>query len=82
MRVYHFLATVTVAWSCGFYSIGLGQEGALPVTTDLHAHGLNQQQLDSLADIERCLVKTDFVDYELGPWRTLFRPKPPEINPK
>ena len=51
MRVYHFLATVTVAWSCGFYSIGLGQEGALPVTTDLHAHGLNQQQLDSLADI-------------------------------
>jgi hypothetical protein len=40
MRVYHFLATVTVAWSCGFYSIGLGQEGALPVTTDLHAHGL------------------------------------------
>ena len=51
MRAYHFLITVTVAWSCGFYSIGLGQEGALPVTTDLHAHGLNEQQLDSLADI-------------------------------
>jgi len=51
MRAYHFLVTVTVAWSCGFYSIGLGQEGALPVTTDLHAHGLNEQQLDSLADI-------------------------------
>jgi CubicO group peptidase (beta-lactamase class C family) len=51
MRVYHFLATVTVAWSCGFYSVGLGQESALPVTTDLHAHGLNEQQLDSLADI-------------------------------
>ena len=51
MRAYHFLVTVTVAWSCGLYSIGLGQEGALPVTTDLHAHGLNEQQLDSLADI-------------------------------
>ena len=51
MRAYHFLITVVVAWSCGFYSIGLGQEGALPVTTDLHAHGLNEQQLDSLADI-------------------------------
>ena len=51
MRAYHFLVTVVVAWSCGFYSIGLGQEGALPVTTDLHAHGLNEQQLDSLADI-------------------------------
>ena len=51
MRVYHFLVTVTVAWSCGFCSIGLGQESALPVTTDLHAHGLNEQQLDSLADI-------------------------------
>ena len=51
MRAYHFLISVTVAWSCGFYSIGLGQEGALPVTTDLHAHGLNEQQLDSLADI-------------------------------
>ena len=51
MRAYHFLVTVTVAWSCGFCSIGLGQEGALPVTTDLHAHGLNEQQLDSLADI-------------------------------
>lgn len=51
MRAYRFLATVTMAWSCGFYSIGLGQEGALPVTTDLHAHGLNEQQLDSLADI-------------------------------
>ncbi len=51
MRVYHFFFFFTVAWSCGFYSIGLGQEGALPVTTDLHAHGLNQQQLDSLADI-------------------------------
>lgn len=51
MRAYHFLGTVTVAWTCGFYSIGLGQEGALPVTTDLHAHGLNEQQLDSLADI-------------------------------
>ena len=51
MRAYHFLISVTVAWSCGFYSVGLGQEGALPVTTDLHAHGLNQQQLDSLADI-------------------------------
>ena len=51
MRAYHFLISVVVAWSCGFYSIGLGQEGALPVTTDLHAHGLNEQQLDSLADI-------------------------------
>ena len=51
MRVYHFLVAVAVAWSCGFYSIGLGQESALPVTTDLHAHGLNEQQLDSLADI-------------------------------
>ena len=51
MRAYHFLISVAVAWSCGFYSIGLGQEGALPVTTDLHAHGLNEQQLDSLADI-------------------------------
>jgi len=51
MRAYHFLISVTVAWSCGFYSVGLGQEGALPVTTDLHAHGLNEQQLDSLADI-------------------------------
>ena len=51
MRAYHFLVSVVVAWSCGFYSIGLGQEGALPVTTDLHAHGLNEQQLDSLADI-------------------------------
>lgn len=51
MRAYHFLVTVTMACSCGFCSIGLGQEGALPVTTDLHAHGLNQQQLDSLADI-------------------------------
>ena len=51
MRACHFLVTVTMAWSCGFYSIGLGQEGALPVTTDLHAHGLNEQQLDSLADI-------------------------------
>ena len=51
MRAYHFLVTVTMAWSCSFCSIGLGQEGALPVTTDLHAHGLNQQQLDSLADI-------------------------------
>ena len=51
MRACHFLVTVVVAWSCGFYSIGLGQEGALPVTTDLHAHGLNEQQLDSLADI-------------------------------
>ena len=51
MRAYHFLVTVTVAWTCGFYSIGLGEEGALPVTTDLHAHGLNEQQLDSLADI-------------------------------
>ena len=51
MRAYHFLVTVTVAWSCGFYSVGLGQEGALPVTTDLNAHGLNEQQLDSLADI-------------------------------
>ena len=51
MWAYHFLVTVTVAWSCGLYSIGLGQEGALPVTTDLHAHGLNEQQLDSLADI-------------------------------
>jgi len=51
MRAYHFLVTVTVAWSCGLCSIGLGQEGALPVTTDLHAHGLNEQQLDSLADI-------------------------------
>ena len=51
MRAYHFLVTVTVAWSCGLYSIGLGQEGALPVTTDLHAHGLNEKQLDSLADI-------------------------------
>ena len=51
MRAYHFLISVVVAWSCGFYSIGLGQEGALPVTTDLHAHGLNEQQLVSLADI-------------------------------
>ena len=51
MRAYHFLVTVTMAWSCSLCSIGLGQEGALPVTTDLHAHGLNQQQLDSLADI-------------------------------
>ncbi|MDA7976162.1 MAG: beta-lactamase family protein [Pirellulales bacterium] len=51
MRAYHFLISVVVAWSCGFYSIGLGQEGALPVTTDLHAHGLNEQQFDSLADI-------------------------------
>ena len=51
MRAYHFLVTVTVAWTCGFYSIGLGQEGALPVTTDLHAHGLNEQQLDSLGGI-------------------------------
>ena len=51
MRAYHFLVTVTVAWTCGFYSIGLGQEGALPVTTDLHTHGLNEQQLVSLADI-------------------------------
>ena len=51
MRAYHFLVTVTMAWSCSFCSIGLGQEGALPVTTDLHAHGLNQQKLDSLADI-------------------------------
>ena len=51
MRACHFLVTVVVAWSCGFYSIGLGEEGALPVTTDLHAHGLNEQQLDSLADI-------------------------------
>ncbi len=51
MRAYHFLISVTVAWSCGFYSVGLGQESALPVTTDLHAHGLNEQQLDSLADI-------------------------------
>ncbi len=51
MRAYHFLVTVTVAWSCGFYSIGLGQEGSLPVTTDLHAHGLNERQLDSLAGI-------------------------------
>ncbi len=51
MWAYHFLVTVTVAWSCGLYSIGLGREGALPVTTDLHAHGLNEQQLDSLADI-------------------------------
>ena len=50
MRAY-FLVTVTMAWSCGFYSIGLGQEGALPVTKDLHAHGLNEQQLDLLADI-------------------------------
>ena len=56
MRAYHFLVTVTVAWSCGFYSIGLGQEGALPVTTDLHAHGLNEQQLDSLADIMQQLL--------------------------
>ena len=51
MRAFHFLVAVTMAWSCGFYSIGLGQEGALPVTTDLHAHGLNQQQLDSLAGV-------------------------------
>ena len=51
MRAYHFLISVVVAWSCGFYSIGLGQEGALPVTTDLHTHGLNEQQLVSLADI-------------------------------
>ena len=51
MRAYHFLISVVVAWSCGFYSIGLGQEGALPVTTDLHAHGLNEHQLVSLADI-------------------------------
>ena len=51
MRAYHFLVTVTMACSCGFCSIGLGQEGALPVTTDLHAHGLNQQQLDSLAGV-------------------------------
>jgi len=51
MRACHFLVTVTMACSCGFYSTGLGQEGALPVATDLHAHGLNQQQLDSLADI-------------------------------
>ena len=51
MRAYHFLVTITVAWSCGFCSIGVGQGGALPVTTDLHAHGLNEQQLDSLADI-------------------------------
>ena len=51
MRAYHFLVTVVVAWSCGLYSIGLGQEGALPVTTDLHAHGLNEHQLVSLADI-------------------------------
>ena len=51
MRAYHFLISVTVAWSCGFCSVGLGQESALPVTTDLHAHGLNEQQLDSLADI-------------------------------
>ena len=51
MRAYHFLVTITVAWSCGFCSIGVGKGGALPVTTDLHAHGLNEQQLDSLADI-------------------------------
>ena len=51
MRAFHFLVAVTMAWSCGFYSIGLGQVGALPVTTDLHAHGLNQQQLDSLAGV-------------------------------
>ena len=51
MRAYHFLISVVVAWSCGFYSIGLGQEGALPVTTDLQTHGLNEQQFDSLADI-------------------------------
>tara|TARA_Y100000385_G_scaffold175747_1_gene181599 strand:- start:75 stop:482 length:408 start_codon:yes stop_codon:yes gene_type:complete len=51
MRSHQFFVTVVMAWSCGFCSIGLGQEGALPVTTDLHAHGLNQQQLDSLADI-------------------------------
>ena len=46
-----FFVTVMMAWSCGFCSIGLGQEGALPVTTDMHAHGLNEQQLDSLAGV-------------------------------
>ena len=51
MRAYHFLVTVTMDWSWRLCSIGLGQEGALPVTTDLHAHGLNQQQLDSLAGV-------------------------------
>ena len=51
MRAYYFLVAVTMTWVCGFYSIGLGQEDALPVTTDLHAHGLNEQQLDSLAEI-------------------------------
>ena len=51
MRSHQFFVTVVMAWSCGFCSIGLGQEGALPVMTDLHAHGLNEQQLDSLADI-------------------------------
>ena len=51
MRVYHFLVTVTVAWSCGFCSIGLGRDVALPISMDLSAHGLNEQQLDSLADI-------------------------------
>ena len=51
MRSHQFFVTVVMAWSCGFCSIGLGQEGALPVMTDLHAHGLNEQQLDSLAGV-------------------------------
>ena len=63
MRAYHFLVTVTMAWSCSFCSIGLGQEGALPVTTDLHAHGLNQQQLDSLADIMQQAVDQAWKGY-------------------
>ena len=51
MRICQFFFAVAIAWTCGFYSRGFGQELGLPVTTDLDAHGLNQQQLDSLTGV-------------------------------
>ncbi len=49
MRICQFFLALVVACSCGPYS--LGRDVALPVSMDLSAHGLNQQQLDSLAGV-------------------------------